>query len=216
VIYWHGFVDALSSCLYPSQKEMLVNTHGVLLWTDFPSRWRLSTETEWAVIRDSLPPPPVTADVSGSIPNVISASHSHVPILEKHEDDEGMGDDSAEKSSMIINEGFVEGEIGDDSREASHFPHTDVSPTRATSSSSASRRFDLGLFTPEPLDSEQLSAATFSSMSSSSATTSSSSSAPPRSSSTSYLFSMGECLRASNLIRARESISHKRKRESFE
>ena len=217
VIYWHGFVDALSSCLYPSQKAMLVNSHGVLLWTDFPSRWRLSTETEWAAIRNSLPPPPVTADVSGSIPNVISASHSHVPILEKHEDDEGMGDDSAEKSSMIINEGFVEGEIGDDSREASHFPHTDVPTTRATSSSSSSRRFDLGLFTPEPLDSEQLSEANSSSMSSSSATTSSSSSsAPARSSSTSYLFSMGECLRASNLIRVRQSISHKRKRESFE
>jgi len=214
VIYWLGFVETLSSCLHPSSKAAsLVNTHGVLLWTDFPSIWRPSTETEWAAMRETLPPPPVAPIIEGAS----SSSHIFIPAVvattadanvKEDIEEEGMGGDDGGESLHYVNDGGG-GREGEDSRDSHHYFHSTASTTTTTTTnSSASRRFDLGLFalTPEPLLEEEAEQPVSSSTSSSSSTSNKSSNA--------FLFSMGECLRASNLVKARESINQKRQRET--
>ena len=209
VIYWLGFVETLSSCLHPSSKTAsLVNTHGVLLWTDFPSIWRPSTETEWAAVRETLPPPPVAPIIEGAS----SSSHIFIPALvattadaniKEDIEEEGMGGDDGGESLHNKHDGGG-GREGEDSRESHHYFHSTAST--ATTNSSASRRFDLGLFamTPEPVLDEEAEPPV---------STSSSSSSTSHKSSNAFMFSMGDCLRASNLVKARESINQKRQRE---
>jgi hypothetical protein len=126
VIYWLGFVETLSTCLVPSKKGV-VPSQNVLLWTDLPTRWRFSTDSEWNIIRKSLPPPPLPTSTSTTSDTITQ------PIGEIIEED------------VIDEDLLLEDEVTSSSNKIDDDTHKSISSLIPTIPHEASH-FDVGLF----------------------------------------------------------------------